>query len=144
VQPVRIAKPSAVLLDFYGTMARATSRGPLAGELFGRRGLAFDQELWDRHRWDALDGLDHQQFSGTREDYEAWEVDRLRRLLERVGLPVKIDGVTPYVALEHMRIDKKVQSGRMRLVLLRAIGDSFVTADYSEQALQRTLGAYFG
>ena len=75
---------------------------------------------------------------------EAAAVDRLRRLLERVGLPVKIDGVPPGVALEHMRIDKKVQSGRMRLVLLRAIGDSFVTADYSEPALQRTLSAYFG
>jgi 3-dehydroquinate synthase len=43
-----------------------------------------------------------------------------------------------------MRIDKKVQGGRMRLVLLRSIGDSFVTADYSEQALQRTLDAHFG
>jgi putative hydrolase of the HAD superfamily len=86
VQPVPTAKPSAVLLDFYGTMARATSRGPLAGELFGRRGLAFDHELWDRHRWDALDGLDHQQFSGTREDYEAWEVDRLRRAAEACGV----------------------------------------------------------
>jgi 3-dehydroquinate synthase len=75
---------------------------------------------------------------------EAAPVDRLRKLLERVGLPVKIDGVPPGVALEHMRIDKKVQSGRMRLVLLRAIGDSFVTADYSEPALQRTLSAYFG
>ena len=75
---------------------------------------------------------------------EAAPVERLRRLLERVGLPVKIDGVPPGVALEHMRIDKKVQSGRMRLVLLRAIGDSFVTADYSEPALQRTLSAYFG
>jgi 3-dehydroquinate synthase len=75
---------------------------------------------------------------------EAAPVDRLRQLLERVGLPVKIDGVPPGVALEHMRIDKKVQSGRMRLVLLRAIGDSFVTADYSEPALQRTLSAYFG
>jgi 3-dehydroquinate synthase len=75
---------------------------------------------------------------------EAAPVDRLRQLLERVGLPVKIDGVPPGVALEHMRIDKKVQSGRMRLVLLRAIGDSFVTADYSEPALQQTLSAYFG
>jgi 3-dehydroquinate synthase len=75
---------------------------------------------------------------------EAAPVDRLRKLLERVSLPVKIDGVPPGVALEHMRIDKKVQSGRMRLVLLRAIGDSFVTADYSEPALQRTLSAYFG
>lgn len=75
---------------------------------------------------------------------ESSQVDRLRQLLERVGLPVKIDGVTPDVALEHMRIDKKVLSGRMRLVLLRAIGDSFVTADYPEPALQRTLSAYFG
>jgi 3-dehydroquinate synthase len=75
---------------------------------------------------------------------EAVEVDRLRRLLQRVGLPVRIGGVTPEVALELMRIDKKVQGGRMRLVLLRSIGDSFVTADYSEQALQRTLDAHFG
>jgi 3-dehydroquinate synthase len=76
--------------------------------------------------------------------FEADQVERLRRLLERVGLPVKIDGVPPGVALEHMQIDKKVQSGRMHLVLLRAIGDSFVTADYPEPALQRTLSAYFG
>lgn len=75
---------------------------------------------------------------------EASQVDRLRLLLERVGLPVKIGGVTPEIALEHMRIDKKVQSGRMRLVLLRGIGESFVTADYPEDALQRTLNAYFG
>jgi 3-dehydroquinate synthase len=75
---------------------------------------------------------------------EAVQVDRLRRLLQRVGLPVKIEGVTPEVALEHMRIDKKVQGGRIRLVLLRSIGDSFVTADYSEEALQRTLSAHFG
>ena len=75
---------------------------------------------------------------------EAVQVDRLRRLLQRMGLPVKIEGVTPEIALEHMRIDKKVQGGRIRLVLLRSIGDSFVTADYSEQALQRTLSAHFG
>ncbi len=55
------------------------------------------------------------------------------RLLERAGLPVRIDGVTPEVALEHMRIDKKALGGRMRLILLRRIGESFVTADYPEQ-----------
>jgi hypothetical protein len=32
----------------------------------------------------------------------------------------------------------------MRLILLRSIGESFVTADYPEQALQRTLSTYFG
>ena len=75
---------------------------------------------------------------------EAAAVERLHRLLERVGLPVKISGVSPETALEHMRIDKKVQSGRMRLILLRSIGDAFVTAEYSEPALQHTLETYFG
>jgi 3-dehydroquinate synthase len=71
-------------------------------------------------------------------------VDRVRRLLERVGLPVRIGEVPPDLALEHMKIDKKVQGGRMRLVLLRAIGEAFVTADYPEPALKRTLSSYFG
>ena len=71
------------------------------------------------------------------------DVDRLERLLERTGLPTRIEGVTPASALDHMRIDKKVKAGRIRLVLLRSIGDSFVSADYSEPALLRTLDAYF-
>jgi 3-dehydroquinate synthase len=75
---------------------------------------------------------------------DAAQVDRLQRLLERAGLPLRIEGVTAEVALEHMRIDKKALGGRMRLILLRRIGESFVTADYPEQALQRTLSHYFG
>ena len=43
-----------------------------------------------------------------------------------------------------MRIDKKVQSGRIRLILLRKIGGAFITADYSETALDNTLRRYFG
>jgi len=61
---------------------------------------------------------------------EASQVDRLRRFAGAGGLPVRIEGVTPEVALEHMRIDKKALGGRMRLILLRSIGESFVTADY--------------
>ena len=75
-----------MLLDFYGTLARATTRGPLAGDLFGKWGVAFDQATWDSHRWDALDGLDHRHVSGNRETYEAWEVDRLRRAAEACGV----------------------------------------------------------
>jgi 3-dehydroquinate synthase len=43
-----------------------------------------------------------------------------------------------------MRIDKKVLAGRLRLVLLRRIGDAFVTADYPVPALQRTLAQHAG
>lgn len=72
------------------------------------------------------------------------QVERVRRLVERAGLPTRVANVSPEVALEHMRIDKKVLGGRMRLVLLRAIGESLVTAEYPEPALRRTLEAFFG
>jgi 3-dehydroquinate synthase len=43
-----------------------------------------------------------------------------------------------------MSADKKVQAGRVRLVLLRAIGEAYVTGDYPDAALQDTLQAQFG
>jgi 3-dehydroquinate synthase len=75
---------------------------------------------------------------------QAEDVVRVRNLLERTGLPTRIDTVSPESALEHMRIDKKVQSGRIRLILLRKIGETFITADYAQSALDRTLQEFFG
>jgi 3-dehydroquinate synthase len=72
------------------------------------------------------------------------EVERVRALLERAGLPVAAHEVGAEQALEHMRIDKKVKAGRMRLVLLEGIGVCTVTADYPDEALRATLRAYFG
>jgi len=45
---------------------------------------------------------------------------------------------------EHMRIDKKVLGGRLRLVLLRGIGQAFLSADYPAPALERTLAQHCG
>jgi len=72
------------------------------------------------------------------------ELDRVTHLIARAGLPTQVPSVKPEVALEHMRIDKKVQAGRIRLVLMRGIGSAFVTGEYSEAALQRTLAAHLG
>ncbi len=72
------------------------------------------------------------------------EAERVRRLVERAGLPTRIASVTPAAVLEHMRIDKKVLGGRLRLVLLRGIGDAFLAADYPAPALARTLAAHCG
>ena len=63
-------------------------------------------------------------------------------LKQRAGLPV----VPPTEMaeadfLEHMAIDKKVIDGRLRLVLLRRMGEAVVTADYPKEVLQATLGA---
>ena len=72
------------------------------------------------------------------------DVVRVERLIARTGLPTHIDAVSPETAHEYMRIDEKVQSGRIRLILMRKIGGAFITADYPEVALERTLGEYFG
>jgi 3-dehydroquinate synthase len=74
----------------------------------------------------------------------ARDVDRVETLVVKTGLPTRMDAVSPQNALEHMRIDKKVQSGRIRLILMRKIGDAFITGEYSEAALDRTLHKYFG
>ena len=74
----------------------------------------------------------------------AEELERVVRLVARTGLPTHVANVGPDLALEQMRIDKKVQAGRIRLVLLRGIGSAFVTADYPAAALRRTLAAHLG
>jgi len=74
---------------------------------------------------------------------DAAELERLNRLLERARLPRRAPEVTRTQALDLMRIDKKVKAGRIRLVLLRRIGEAFVTAEYPDDALDRTLAAHF-
>jgi 3-dehydroquinate synthase len=74
----------------------------------------------------------------------AQDAERVRRLVELSGLPTQVPGVTPADMLAHMRIDKKVLGGRLRLVLLRALGAAFVTADYPPEALMRTLEEHCG
>jgi 3-dehydroquinate synthase len=71
-------------------------------------------------------------------------LERVTRLVARTGLPTHVANVEPDAALEQMRIDKKVQAGRIRLVLLREIGSAFVTAEYPDAALRRTLAAHLG
>jgi 3-dehydroquinate synthase len=72
------------------------------------------------------------------------DVARVRRLLERAGLPVAAPRIGADSALGYMRIDKKVQAGRIRLVLLEGIGRAMLTGDYPDAALDTTLKAHFG
>jgi 3-dehydroquinate synthase len=71
------------------------------------------------------------------------EVDRVMRLLQRAGLRTDARGdVTAAAAREAMSLDKKVKSGRLRLILMRGIGQAFVTADFPEDALDAALEAH--
>ena len=73
---------------------------------------------------------------------DAASLARITTLIERMGLPTRLADVSAQTMLQGMRMDKKVLEGKIRLVLLRAIGDAFVTADYEAQHLERTLQAH--
>jgi len=63
------------------------------------------------------------------------ELDRLTALICAAGLPV----IPPCVGADKlnaaMRTDKKIQSNKLRLVLLRALGSAFVTSEYPQDRL---------
>jgi 3-dehydroquinate synthase len=69
------------------------------------------------------------------------DVARVRALFAAAGLPVDAPRIGVERALELMRMDKKVLAGRVRLVLLRALGEAVVTGEYDERALHDTLQA---
>lgn len=67
--------------------------------------------------------------------------DRIITLIARAGLPVDPpEGPSVDELLDAMRVDKKNQDGRIRLVLLDAIGHASVREEYDPQALLDVLG----
>jgi 3-dehydroquinate synthase len=70
------------------------------------------------------------------------DVDRVRKLISQARLPVNgPTGLAVDTYLDLMAVDKKVQQGKMRFVLMRSIGNAVVTADVDPQQLQKTLEA---
>lgn len=70
------------------------------------------------------------------------ELDRLVGLLERAKLPVKAPqdmSENDFISL--MLVDKKVLDGRLRLVLLKAMGEAVVTSDIDKDLLLETFAA---
>ena len=69
---------------------------------------------------------------------------RIRALLSRSGLPTESPRIGTARALDLMRMDKKVQAGRLRLVLLEKLGRGVVQASYAPDAFDATLKEHFG
>ena len=67
------------------------------------------------------------------------DVIRLRVLLERARLPIDAPRLGAERYLELMRHDKKVVTGRIRFVLLRGIGNAFVSSDVPADTLRSIL-----
>lgn len=74
---------------------------------------------------------------------DAAAVERVERLLQRAGLPIAPPAdMSPARFRELMAVDKKARAGKLRLVLLQAIGHAVVTGDFPDAPLQATLESY--
>ncbi len=70
----------------------------------------------------------------------AADVARIEQLVRRARLPVRAPAtLTNERFLELMAVDKKVQDGRLRLVLLKSIGEAVVTDEFPGEHLAATL-----
>jgi 3-dehydroquinate synthase len=69
-------------------------------------------------------------------------LERIRLILTRAGLPTAAPRIGAARALELMHMDKKVQAGTLRLVLLEKLGHAVVTGEYPSGALEETLAEF--
>ncbi|MGB5259213.1 MAG: 3-dehydroquinate synthase, partial [Gammaproteobacteria bacterium] len=86
-------------------------------------GILMAADLSARHGW--LDRTD---------------VQRTKAILQQAGLPTEPPTTMgEQQFMELMAVDKKVVDGGLRLVLLKRIGEAFVTADFQPDLLSKTL-----
>ena len=71
------------------------------------------------------------------------EVNSLEKLLLKTNLPVEVPkGINRETMLNNMRVDKKNINDCIRLVLLKKIGQAFVTTDYKQTDLDSTIDLF--
>ena len=66
---------------------------------------------------------------------------RIERLLGRAGLPTRPPAIAAAKFMAAMGMDKKVPQKQLRFVLLRSLGDAFVTGDYDTARLDAIVEA---
>ena len=86
-------------------------------------GMVMAADLSERHHW-----------------IEPEVKQRTIDLLQKAGLPVKSPGeMTIQKYMDAMAIDKKVDSGVIKFILLKQLGKAVITSDYDPDLLKQTL-----
>ena len=113
---------TAVLLDFYGTLAVAERPGNWFESILTSRGHELDPDINDRWSIVAWDGATHHEHSLDEATYQAWEDRRWRRLLTDHGIPVaEQDDLV--ADLRHWRDDFAMVAYAETAAVLRALAD---------------------
>lgn len=69
------------------------------------------------------------------------DVSRIRKIFIQAGLPVAAPEMPPEKYLQLMTLDKKVESGKTRFILLNRIGEAVMRADIPPTVLTETISA---
>jgi 3-dehydroquinate synthase len=72
------------------------------------------------------------------------DVQRVRVLFERAGLPTVAPKLGAARYLDLMGLDKKVANGKIRFVLLKSLGEAVITGEVPQTLLEQTLEACSG
>jgi len=64
---------------------------------------------------------------------------RLKNLIQKAGLPTKMPKLDKKKLIQAMQHDKKVRQDKIRFVLLREIGDAFITDEVSPALVAEVL-----
>jgi 3-dehydroquinate synthase len=71
------------------------------------------------------------------------DVHRIDNIIDAARLPTRSPVNMDFEKfMRYMTVDKKVEAGAIRLVLLESIGNAFITADYDETLLKQTIDAH--
>ena len=63
------------------------------------------------------------------------ELLEIENVFRRYGLPVRVSGLEPERILSATKLDKKMEAGKIKFVLLKSIGEAFVARDVEDQEL---------
>jgi len=69
------------------------------------------------------------------------DVERVRALTARAGLPVRGPKLPPERYLELMQVDKKAAGGKVRFILLEALGHAVLRADVDPHLIRQSIAA---
>lgn len=71
------------------------------------------------------------------------DVQRIDNIIDHAQLPTRAPANMDYATfMKYMSVDKKVEAGVIRLVLLQAIGQAIITSDYDLALLAETIHAH--
>lgn len=71
------------------------------------------------------------------------DVQRIENIIDSARLPTRAPASMDYETfLRYMAVDKKVEAGGIRLILLASMGEAMISADYDKALLKATIDAH--